>query len=127
MNAAGVLQIPMVTSVWDDDFGISVPQRFHTTKLSISKLLAGLQRNKDENGFEIFTVKGWDYDALIKTFKKAAKISREEHVPTLVHVTEITQPQGHSTSGSHERYKTKERLAWEVEHDCIKKNAGVDF
>ncbi len=121
MNAAGVLQIPMVMSVWDDDFGISVPQRFHTTKQSISKLLAGLQRNKDGDGFEIFTVKGWDYDALIKTFKKAAKISREEHVPTLVHVTEMTQPQGHSTSGSHERYKTKERLAWEVEHDCIKK------
>ncbi len=121
MNAAGVLQIPMVMSVWDDDFGISVPQRFHTTKQSISKLLAGLQRNKDGNGFEIFTVKGWDYDALIKTFKQATKISREEHVPTLVHVTEITQPQGHSTSGSHERYKTKERLAWEIEHDCIKK------
>ncbi|GIV37780.1 MAG: transketolase [Cyclobacteriaceae bacterium] len=121
MNAAGVLQVPMLVSVWDDDYGISVPQQYHTTKGSISRALAGLQRTGSESGIEIFTVKGWDYPALLDTYRKAEKICREQHVPVLVHVTEMTQPQGHSTSGSHERYKSKERLAWEAEHDCIKK------
>ncbi len=121
INAAGVLQVPMLTSVWDDDYGISVSNEYQTTKGSISKILAGFQRNEDEKGFEIFTVKGWDYNALIDTYRKAEKICREEHVPVIVHVDEMTQPQGHSTSGSHERYKSKERLQWEAEHDCIHK------
>jgi pyruvate/2-oxoglutarate/acetoin dehydrogenase E1 component/TPP-dependent pyruvate/acetoin dehydrogenase alpha subunit len=118
VNAAGVLQVPMVISVWDDDYGISVPAEFHTTKHSISKALAGLQRTADEKGFEILTVKGWDYPALIETYRKAEEFARKEHVPVLIHVVELTQPQGHSTSGSHERYKTKERLAWERDFDC---------
>lgn len=121
INAAGVLQIPMLVSVWDDAYGISVPQEYHTTKGSISEVLAGFQRTGDNPGFEIIKVKGWDYDGLVKAYKKAEKVSREEHVPTLVHVVEMTQPQGHSTSGSHERYKSKERLEWEQEYDCIKK------
>ncbi len=121
INAAGVLQVPMLVSVRDDEYGISVPAEYQTTKGSISKILSGYQRNKDEKGYEIFTVKGWDYLSLITTYEKAEKICREEHVPVLVHVTEMTQPQGHSTSGSHERYKTKERLTWEVEFDCIRK------
>jgi pyruvate/2-oxoglutarate/acetoin dehydrogenase E1 component/TPP-dependent pyruvate/acetoin dehydrogenase alpha subunit len=118
INAAGVLQVPMVLSVWDDGYGISVPQEYHTTKQSISKILAGFQRTKKEKGFEILVVKGWDYPELIKTYEKAVAIARKEHVPVLIHVTELTQPQGHSTSGSHERYKTKERLVWERAHDC---------
>lgn len=118
MNAAGVLQIPLLTSVWDDGYGISVPIEYQTTKGSISKAMAGLQRNEDEPGMEIMTVAGWDYPALIETYQKAAKICREEQVPVLVHVTELTQPQGHSTSGSHERYKSKQRLKWENERDC---------
>ncbi|WP_439647546.1 alpha-ketoacid dehydrogenase subunit alpha/beta [Chryseolinea lacunae] len=121
VNAAGVLQVPMLISVWDDEYGISVPQEYHTTKASISKALAGLQRTETEKGFEIITVKGWDYAALMEAYQKAEKICREEHVPVLFHVYEMTQPQGHSTSGSHERYKTKERLAWEADHDCIRK------
>ncbi len=121
INAIGVLQLPVVMSVWDDGYGISVPQGYHTTKRSISKLLAGLQRNSKEPGYEIFVVKGWDYVELVRTYEAAAKIAREEHVPCLVHVTELTQPQGHSTSGSHERYKSKERLQWEQEHDCVLK------
>ncbi len=118
INAAGVLQIPMVASVWDDGFGISVPARYQTTKENISEILKGFQRDANNNGYEIFTVKGWDYVSLCSVYEKAGKIAREEHVPCLVHVTELTQPQGHSTSGSHERYKTKERLAWEAEYDC---------
>lgn len=121
INAAGVLQVPMLTSVWDDGYGISVSQEYHTTKESISKALAGLQRTKTEKGFEIITVKGWDYPGLLEAYQRAEKICREEHVPVLMHVEEVTQPQGHSTSGSHERYKSKERLTWEAEHDCIKK------
>ncbi len=120
-NAAGVLQVPMMISVWDDDYGISVPKEYHTTKGDISKVLEGFRRNEYENGFEIFKVKGWDYEALIQTYTEAERICRDEHVPVLVHVTEMTQPQGHSTSGSHERYKSKERLKWEEEHDCNKK------
>ncbi len=118
MNAAGVLQIPLLTSVWDDGYGISVPIEYQTTKSSISKALAGLQRNDDEPGLEIMTVKGWDYPALIETYQRAAAICRDEQVPVLVHVTELTQPQGHSTSGSHERYKSKQRLKWEHDRDC---------
>jgi pyruvate/2-oxoglutarate/acetoin dehydrogenase E1 component/TPP-dependent pyruvate/acetoin dehydrogenase alpha subunit len=121
INAAGVLQVPMLISVWDDDYGISVSKEYQTTKGSISKILAGFQRTNEEKGYEILTVKGWDYQALIQTYEKAEKICREEHVPVLVHVIEMTQPQGHSTSGSHERYKPKDRLAWEVEHDCNRK------
>ncbi len=118
INAAGVLQVPMLMSVWDDNYGISVPQEYHTTKGSISKVLEGFRRNESENGFEIFNVKGWNYQSLINTYQQAEKICREEHVPVLVHVEEVTQPQGHSTSGSHERYKSKERLSWEAVHDC---------
>jgi pyruvate/2-oxoglutarate/acetoin dehydrogenase E1 component/TPP-dependent pyruvate/acetoin dehydrogenase alpha subunit len=118
INAAGVLQVPMLTSVWDDGYGISVPQEYHTTKSSISKALAGFQRTAEEKGLEILTVKGWDYMALLETYGKAERICREEHVPVLVHVEQLTQPQGHSTSGSHERYKSKERLEWEREYDC---------
>lgn len=121
INAAGVLQVPMLISVWDDEYGISVPKEFQTTKGSISKILSGFQRNQKEKGFEIFTVRGWDYEELCKVYERAEKICRDEHVPVLVHVTEMTQPQGHSTSGSHERYKSKERLAWEKDHDCILK------
>ena len=121
INAAGVMQVPMVVSVWDDGYGISVPNEYHTTKGSISEILKGLQRNDDQKGFEIFVVKGWDYEALDKAFENASRIAREEHVPVLIHVIEVTQPQGHSTSGSHERYKSKERLEWEKDHDCILK------
>lgn len=121
INAAGVLQVPMLVSVWDDDYGISVPKEYQTTKGNISKILAGFQRNETEKGFEILTANGWDYEDLCRVYEKAEKICREEHVPILIHVMEMTQPQGHSTSGSHERYKSKERLSWEVEHDCIRK------
>lgn len=121
INAAGVLQVPMLTAVWDDGYGISVPKEYQTTKGSISRILSGFQRVGDEKGYDIFKVNGWDYEALCNIFEKAEKVCREEHVPVLVHVEEMTQPQGHSTSGSHERYKSKERLKWEAEHDCIKK------
>ena len=121
INAAGVLQIPMVISVWDDGFGISVPAKYQTTKENISEILKGFQRDEKGNGFEIIVAKGWNYAELVAAYEKASKIAREEHVPVLVHVTELTQPQGHSTSGSHERYKSKERLAWEQEFDCVEK------
>ena len=119
INAAGVLQVPMVMSVWDDGHGISVPKKYQTTKESISEVLKGFQRENGSNGYEIFKVKGWDYAALMETYDKAVNVAREEHCPVLIHVEEVTQPQGHSTSGSHERYKSKERLAWETEYDCI--------
>ena len=119
INAAGVLQIPMVISVWDDGYGISVHSKHQTTKENISEILKGFQRDKKNKGFEIIKVKGWDYPSLIEAYEKAEKIARKEHVPVLVHVTEMTQPQGHSTSGSHERYKSKERLQWEKDFDCI--------
>lgn len=121
INAAGVLQIPMLVSVWDDGHGISVPKKYQTTKESISEILKGFQRENGGKGYEIFKTKGWDYAHLCETYEKAAKVCREEHVPVLVHVEEVTQPQGHSTSGSHERYKSKERLQWETDFDCIKK------
>ncbi|GFZ76337.1 transketolase [Aquaticitalea lipolytica] len=121
INAAGVLQVPMVINIWDDEYGISVHARHQTTKESISEILKGFQRDKKNNGYEIFKVNGWDYPALVETYQKASKIAREEHVPVMIHVVELTQPQGHSTSGSHERYKNQERLAWETEFDCIAK------
>jgi pyruvate/2-oxoglutarate/acetoin dehydrogenase E1 component/TPP-dependent pyruvate/acetoin dehydrogenase alpha subunit len=122
MNAAGVLQVPMLTSVWDDHYGISVPAEYQTTKQSISAALMGLQREgQGESGLEIFVVRGWDYPGLVDTYQKAAALCREQHVPVLIHVTEVTQPQGHSTSGSHERYKNRERLEWEEAHDCLHK------
>jgi len=121
MNAAGVLQVPLVISIWDDEYGISVPARYHTIKSDISKALEGLSRDEKDGGFEIIIVKGWDYEQLVQAYKVAGKIARDEHVPVMVHVKEMTQPQGHSTSGSHERYKSKERLQWEEDFDCIKK------
>lgn len=121
INAAGVLQIPMAVSIWDDAYGISVPAKYQTTKEDISEVLKGFQRDENNAGYEIYKVKGWDYPSLCEVYEKAIKVCRDEHVPVLIHVTELTQPQGHSTSGSHERYKSKERLAWEQEHDCILK------
>jgi pyruvate/2-oxoglutarate/acetoin dehydrogenase E1 component/TPP-dependent pyruvate/acetoin dehydrogenase alpha subunit len=121
INAAGVLQIPMVISVWDDSFGISVPAKYHTTKESISEILKGFQRDEKGEGFNIFVVNGWDYPELCRVYEEAGSIAREKHIPAIIHVKELTQPQGHSTSGSHERYKSKERLAWEQEYDCIVK------
>ncbi len=121
INAAGVLQVPMIMSVWDDGYGISVPAKYQTTKESISEILKGFQRDKNGEGFEILRVKGWDYPGLIEAYQKAERIAREEHVPCLIHVLEVTQPQGHSTSGSHERYKSEERLQWEIDFDPIKK------
>ena len=118
LNAAGVHQVPMVISVWDDDYGISVESKDQTIKQSISEALAGFQRTKDKKGFEILKVNGWDYPGLINTYQKANDISRQNHIPVLVHVIELTQPIGHSTSGSHERYKSKKRLAWEKRNDC---------
>jgi len=118
INAAGVLQVPMVMCVWDDEYGISVHAKYQTTKENISEILQGFQRTEDANGYEIIRVNGWDYPALVDAFQKAGTVAREEHVPVLMHVQQLTQPQGHSTSGSHERYKSKERLAWEVEYDC---------
>lgn len=118
VNAAGVLQVPMVISVWDDEYGISVHARHQTTKENISEILKGFQRTEDEKGYEIIRVTGWNYPELIDAYQKAGKIAREAHVPVLIHVNELTQPQGHSTSGSHERYKSEDRLAWEREFDC---------
>ncbi len=118
INAAGVLQIPVIYSVWDDGYGISVPIEYQTTKSSISKALEGFQRNEDGNGLEIITAKGWDYLELVEAYQRAARVARDEHVPVLMHVYEMTQPQGHSASGSHERYKSKERLQFEHEFDC---------
>ena len=121
MNAAGVLQVPMAMSVWDDGYGISVPIDYQTIKKSISEALKGFQRDKENKGFEIFKAKGWDYPELIETYKKGVDICRKEHVPVLFHITEVTQPQGHSTSGSHERYKDEKRMKWEKDYDCLKK------
>ncbi len=121
INAAGVLQVPMIISIWDDEYGISVPAKYHTTKENISEILKGYQRDNDNKGYEILRVKGWDYPNLVETYQEAANIAREEHVPVIIHVQELTQPQGHSTSGSHERYKSKERLDWETDHDCNSK------
>jgi pyruvate/2-oxoglutarate/acetoin dehydrogenase E1 component/TPP-dependent pyruvate/acetoin dehydrogenase alpha subunit len=121
INAAGVLQVPMVMNVWDDEYGISVHAKHQTTKESISEILKGFQRDEKNKGYELFLVNGWDYVQLMDVYQKAAKIAREEHVPVLIHVKELTQPQGHSTSGSHERYKDQARLLWEKEYDCLTK------
>ncbi|HAV55296.1 MAG TPA: transketolase, partial [Aequorivita sp.] len=107
-----------VMSVWDDEYGISVHAKYQTTKENISEILKGFQRNEEEDGYEIIRVKGWDYPELIEVYNRASKIAREEHVPVLIHVQQLTQPQGHSTSGSHERYKSKDRLEWEAKFDC---------
>lgn len=126
INAAGVLQVPMVALVWDDEYGISVHAEHQTTKQNISKILAGFQRQAaskgqpEEKGYEIIVARGWNYAELVAAFEQAEKVAREEHVPVLLHVREMTQPQGHSTSGSHERYKSKERLEWEQEFDCLR-------
>ncbi len=119
INAAGVLQVPMLMSVWDDGWGISVPNKYQTTKESISEVLKGFEKTGDSNGYKILKAKGWDYEACCKVYEEAEEICRTEHTPVLVHITELTQPQGHSTSGSHERYKSEERLKWEKEFDGI--------
>ena len=121
VNAMGVLQIPVVMAIWDDDYGISVPKEYHTTNGDLSKILQGYQRTQTEEGLELYKVKGWDFVGLCNTFQEAANISRKSHIPTLIHVTDLTQPQGHSTSGSHERYKSVERLQWDQAQDCILK------
>ena len=118
LNAAGVHQVPMVISVWDDDYGISVENKDQTIKQSISEALSGFQRSNKSEGFEILSVNGWDYPNLINTYQKANDIAREQHIPVLIHVKELTQPIGHSSSGSHERYKSEERLIWEKNNDC---------
>ena len=120
MNAAGVLQVPLAVFVWDDGYGISVPKKYQTTKESVSEALAGMQKQNDTNGIDIYKLKGWDYAGMCETLEFAIQKIRDTHTPALFHVEELTQPQGHSTSGSHERYKTEFRLAWEKEWDCIK-------
>lgn len=121
VNAAGVLQVPMSISVWDDGFGISVPNELQTTKASVSEVLKGFEKEGESNGIKIFKVKGWDYPELCKVYEEAITLCREQYIPVIIHVNELAQPSGHSSSGSHERYKTKERLAWEKEYDCNKK------
>ena len=121
INAAGVMQVPLALSIWDDGWGISVPREYQTTKNSISEALKGFEKTKDSKGFRIYKVKGWDYPALLKTYDESIALCREEHVPVIIHVEELTQPQGHSTSGSHERYKSQEQIKWEAEHDCLLK------
>ncbi len=121
INAAGVLQVPMAISIWDDGYGISVSRKYQTTKDSISEVLKGFEKTDDKDGYYIYTCKGWDYAALCEMYEKGIAICREQHIPAIFHVQEMTQPQGHSTSGSHERYKGKDRLTWEEDFDCIKK------
>jgi pyruvate/2-oxoglutarate/acetoin dehydrogenase E1 component/TPP-dependent pyruvate/acetoin dehydrogenase alpha subunit len=123
MNAAAVMKLPLLVAVWDDGYGISVPVEMQTAKASISKAMEGFLLDKDGNGIRIFTVNGWDYAQLCATFEKVAKLVRDEHIPAMIHVEQLTQPQGHSTSGSHERYKSEDRLAWERDNDCIKRMA----
>ena len=121
INAIGIIQGPFIMSIWDDEYGISVPNKYQITKSSLSEMLSGFQRSETERGYEILTAKAWDYEDLLATYQEAEKFAREEHIPVIVHVQEVTQPQGHSTSGSHERYKSPERLEWEKEHDCLVK------
>lgn len=122
VNAAGVLGVPLLISIWDDEYGISVPNEYQITKENLSELLSGFAHTPGElDGFELLTVKGWDYPALCQAYADVTSKIRRDHVPAILHVVELTQPQGHSTSGSHERYKSKERLAWEEEHDCLRK------
>src|SRR5687768_7962348 len=120
INAAGVLQVPLVVFVWDDGYGISVPKKYQTTKASISDALSGFQKEEGTNGFNIYKLKGWDYAGMCEILEPAIQKIRETHIPAIFHIEELTQPQGHSTSGSHERYKTPERLTWEKEWDCLK-------
>jgi len=120
MNAAGVLQVPLAVFVWDDGYGISVPKKYQTTKASISDALSGLQKKENSNGIDIYKLKGWDYAGMCEILETAVQKIRDTHTPALFHIEEITQPQGHSTSGSHERYKQEDRLAWEKEWDCLK-------
>ncbi|MCX6156989.1 MAG: thiamine pyrophosphate-dependent enzyme [Ignavibacteriae bacterium] len=120
INAAGVLMVPLAMSIWDDGFGISVPNIYQMTKSNISEILGGFSYDDEkEQGFKIYRVNGWDYENLVKTYKEGIALVREKHIPAIFHITEVTQPQGHSTSGSHERYKTKERLQWEKDFDCL--------
>jgi pyruvate/2-oxoglutarate/acetoin dehydrogenase E1 component/TPP-dependent pyruvate/acetoin dehydrogenase alpha subunit len=121
MNAAGVLQVPLAVFVWDDGYGISVPKKYQTTKASISDALQGLQKEEGSNGINIYKLKGWDYAGMCEVLEEAIQNIRDTHTPALFHIEEITQPQGHSTSGSHERYKGTDRLDWEKEWDCLKK------
>ena len=121
INAAGVLQVPMAVSVWDDGYGISVPAMYQTTKQNISEILKGFEKDHTDTGIHIFTARAWDYPSLVEMYEQGIELCRREHIPVLFHITEVTQPQGHSTSGSHERYKSKERLAWEEEFDCLRK------
>jgi 2-oxoisovalerate dehydrogenase E1 component len=121
VNAAGVMEIPVILSIWDDNYGISVSSKYQTTKGNISEALKGFKRDNKSNGFEIFSVKGWDYVELMKTYEKAEKICRKSSIPVIIHVKELTQPLGHSTSGSHERYKSEKRLTWENKYDCLSK------
>ena len=121
INALGVLSAPAIISIWDDEYGISVPNKYQLTKGNLSEIIQGFQRKGEESGFEIFTVKGWDFESLCHTYEKAALLAREAHVPSIIHVIELTQPLGHSTSGSHERYKPSARLKWERENDCLLK------
>lgn len=125
INAAGVLKGPLVLSIWDDGYGISVPNEYQVVKANISELLRGFQREPgSDEGYDIYVVKAWDYPALLATYRQAVAVARQEHIPSIIHVIEMTQPQGHSTSGSHERYKPAERLAWEQEFDCLVKMRG---
>ena len=121
INAAGVLQVPLLLSIWDDGWGISVPSKYQTTKENISEILKGFQRTQKKEGIEIYTVNGWDYSELCRIYTEASKLCRNHHIPVIIHVKEMTQPQGHSTSGSHERYKTKTELEWEKDFDCLLK------
>ncbi len=121
INAAGVLQVPLAVSIWDDEYGISVPAKYQTTKENLGEILSGFQSSDTHKGFDIYTCEGWDYPALCEMYITGIEKVRETHVPAIFHITQVTQPQGHSTSGSHERYKSAERLAWEAEFDCLKK------
>ncbi len=121
INAAGVLQVPMAMSVWDDGYGISVPAKYQTTKENISAILSGFNSDENGDGVDIYNAKGWDYAELCQVYKDAIENCRTNHRPVLIHINEVTQPQGHSTSGSHERYKSEKRLQWEADYDCIAK------
>jgi TPP-dependent pyruvate/acetoin dehydrogenase alpha subunit len=121
INAAGVLQIPLAVFVWDDGYGISVPKEYQTIKASVSEALSGMQKTEGTNGINIYKVRGWDYAGMCEAFEEGIRLARERHTPVLFHVDELTQPQGHSTSGSHERYKSQARLEWEKNGTALKK------